>query len=49
MPINILWNSYFLGVYWEEFEAFTTGIYIAPDRNPESYAQETAVGDNEGS
>ena len=44
MPINLMWNSYFLGVSQEEFEAFTTGIDITLDRIPDSYAQETAGG-----
>ena len=44
MPINLMWNSYFLGFLREEYEAFSMGIDITLDRTPDSYAQETAGG-----
>ena len=43
MPLNLVWNSSFLGVSCEEFEAFTMRIYISLDRNLYSYAKETAT------
>ena len=43
------WNSSFSRVSREEFETFTTWIDITLDRTPDSYTQETAARDNEGS
>ena len=49
MPIIIVSNYSFPGVSREEFDAFTTGIYITLDSTPDSYAQEIAARDNYGS